>query len=87
MEREFKGGDKIGYIFRELKDITIELPPKPTGVMDDYDKVIWSNSYKEKSEKKAALEELKSMAFALVLGQSSPGVVLKLEGQTGFSKV
>ena len=39
VEHEFKGGEEIGYIFRERKDVTATLPPKPTGMMDEYDKM------------------------------------------------
>ena len=41
-ERECKDSEDISYIFRELKDVTITLPIKTTGVTDEYNKVIWS---------------------------------------------
>ena len=70
-----------------MRDVVATLPTKSTGVTDEYGKVIWSEKYKRASEKEQKLVELKSMACALVLGQSSLGVISKLEGQEGYGKV
>ena len=41
VEKEYKGGEDIGYIFRELKDVQVLLPPKPALEADEFDKLIW----------------------------------------------
>ena len=87
VEREYKGENDIGYIFRELRDVVLDLPPKSTGVTDEYDKVIWSENYKRASERMNKLAELKAMAYALVIRQCPPSVVSKLEGQSGNAEI
>ena len=51
-----------------MRDVTVTIPPKPTGELGDNEKVIWSEQYKRANEKECKLKELKSMAFALVMG-------------------
>ena len=41
VEREYKGGEDIGYIFREIKDVQVLLPPKLAPDADKFDKLIW----------------------------------------------
>ena len=40
-EREYKGGEDIGYIFRELKDVQVLLHLKLVPEADEYDTLIW----------------------------------------------
>ena len=42
VECKFKGVDDIGYILWELKNVVVTFHAKPTGVTDEYNKVIWS---------------------------------------------
>ena len=87
VEKEHKGGQDIGYILREMKDIKLTEPTKLPTTADEYDKAVWAEDYEEYREKKRKLEELKSMTYALVLGQCSPGVMTKLEGQEKYAEV
>ena len=80
VEKEHKGGQDIGYIFHEMKDTKLTEPTKLPTTADEYYRAIWPENYEEYREKKCKLEELKSMTYALVLGQSLPGVMTKLEG-------
>ena len=68
VEKEYKGGEDIGYIFRELKDVQVLLPPKPAAEADQFDQLIWQEEYKDEREKFRRLEENKSKAFELALG-------------------
>ena len=54
---------------------------------DKYDKAVWAEGYKEYREKKHTPEELKSIKYALMLGQCSPGVMTKLEEQEMYAEV
>ena len=87
VDKEYKGGEDIGYIFRELTDVQVLLPPKPAPEADEFDMLIWQEKYKDKREKLRRLEESKSKAFALALGQRSPNVTNKLESQPGHKKI
>ena len=53
---------------------------------DEFDKLIGKNRIKT-TEKLRRLEESESKAFALALGQCSPSVTNKLEGQPGYKKI
>ena len=87
VERTYEGGKDMGYIFRELKDVVVDLPSKPAGVTDEYGKVIWSENYKRASERTNKLAKPKAMAYALVLEQCSPSVVSKLDGRSGYAEI
>ena len=77
----------IGYILCEMKDIKLTESTKSPTTTDEYDKALWAEDYKEYREKKCKLEELKSMTYALVFGQCSPGVMTKLEGQQKYAEI
>ena len=85
VEKECKGGQDIGYIHHEIKDIKITEPTKPPATVDRCDRAVWAKEYEKYREKKCILEELKPMTYALLLGQCSPGVMTKLEGQEKYA--
>ena len=87
VKRECKDGEDIRHIFRELKEVQVLLPPKPAPDAAEFDKLIWQEEYKDKREKLRRLEENKSKAFTLALGQCSPSATNKLEGQPGYKKI
>lgn len=70
-----------------MNDITVTAPTRPSATVDKYVKAVWNKDYEQCGEKKRKLEELKSMAYALVLRQCSPCIMMKLEGKYGYINV
>ena len=87
VEHAYKGSQHIGYIFRELRDVSSTEPTRPGARADKFNKAVWAEDYKEYQVKKRKLEELKSMAYALVLGQCSPIIITELEGQEKYATI
>ena len=78
VEQEYKGSQDNNLMhLSRAQGCWADGATKPLPHSDEFHKAVGTYDYKEYHEKRPKLKELKSMAYALVLGQCSPRVMLE----------
>jgi hypothetical protein len=87
VQEQYKSGADVALAMRELVAPTVTMPTFTADPNNQEALQIWKEELREKRTQSLQIEESKKRAYALVMGQCSPELVIKIRGSSTYSSV